>query len=179
MGIAAAAVAAILVIVVALFTWGVVRLRRNADRLHAAMRALSVDEIPELAGQCAHVFASRLESPLDSSDPLACARALDRLVPTLPCASAFARPELQWAYVLHCGAYLGELIRMHAGARWQAHDDGAPGLVMQHGEITIQLWPFDKILKHRMQGEPGDLAAYVRVALQGPEAIAAKTGTEG
>lgn len=180
MGMVLAAAAGLLALAAALFVWGFTRLRRNAARLEVVLRDVRIEQIPELAGACAHVFASKLETPLDSADPLACARALDRLVPTVPCATAFARPDLEWAYVLHCGAYLGELIRLHVDARWEACDDGAPALVIERGEAKITLWPFDKILKHRMQGDPGDLAMYVRVLLQGPDAlVAAGTGTEG
>lgn len=162
-----------------LFVWGYVRLQRNARRLSERLATVTLDEIPALAGTCAHVFASKLGQPLDASDPMACARALDAAVPSVRCTAAFATDDLEWAYVLHGGAYLGELLRMHAGARWEAQADGAPGLVIEHDDAKLQLWPFEKILKHRMQGEPGDLVAYVDVALRGTALLAAaKTGTD-
>ncbi len=172
--------AGLLALTLLLFVWGTRRLQRNATRLATALGAVKPEEIPGLAGTCAHVFASKLGTPLDSADPLGCARALDHAVRTVEGVGAFARPDLEWAYVVHCGAYLGELVRMHAGGRWESHPDGAPGLVLEHGDATIQLWPFDKILKHRMQGDPGDLVAYVEVILNGRERlIEAGTGTAG
>jgi hypothetical protein len=171
--------AGLLLLAAALFVWGYVRLQRNSRRLHEVLATVKVDDVPELAGTCAHVFASRLGQPLDASDPMACARALDAAVPSVQCTSAFARPDLEWAYVLHCGAYLGELVRMHGGGRWEAQADGAPGILIEHGDARLHLWPFEKVLKHRMQGDPGDLVAYLDVALRGPELLAAaKTGTD-
>lgn len=171
---------AVLVVSVSLFAWGWTRLHRNSARLATTLGAIRPEEIPALAGTCAHVFASRLRSPLDSSDPLGCAAALDDAVRSLRAAEAFARPDLEWAYVVHCGAYLGELVRMHAGGRWETHDDGAPGLVLEQGEATLRLWPFDKILKHRMQGDDGDLVAYVEMVLNRRDQLfAAGTGTDG
>lgn len=172
--------AGIVALAVAGFVWGYVRLKRNSTRLAEAIAAVKLEEIPTLAGTCAHVFASKLERPLDASDPLECVRTLDRTIPTLECWSAFSRSDLEWAYVLHCGAYLGELLRMHAGGRWEMSADGGPEMVMGEGEGLVRTWPFEKILKHRMQGDPGDLIAYFEVARRGPDVIvAAATGTQG
>lgn len=162
------------------FVWGMVRLKRNARRLNDAIRALTLDEIPQLAGSCAHVYASQLGRPLDAGDPVACVKTLDETVASLECATAFARPDLDWAYVLHCGAYLGELLRMHAGGRWQLVEGEGPMMVLGEGEIEVKTWPIEKILKHRMQGDPGDLVAYFEVSRRGPSLIvAAATGTDG
>jgi hypothetical protein len=172
--------AGLLVIAVALFVWGSQRLHLHGRQLADALGAVELEAIPGLAGTCAHVFASKLGTPLDSSDPIACARALDEAVRSLRGVGAFARPDLEWAYVVHCGAYLGELVRLHAGGRWERQPDGAPGLVVEHGEAAIRLWPFEKILKHRMQGDAGDLVAYVEVIVNGRERLMdAGTGTEG
>lgn len=180
MNVVIAVVAGLLVLAGAAFAWGLVRLRRNSARLDAAIRALTLEEIPRLAGTCAHVFAGKLGRPLDAGDPLSCVKALEETVPTLACTNAFARPDLDWAYVLHCGAYLGELLRMHAGARWRLVEGEGPMMVLGEGDAEVKTWPIEKILKQRMQGDPGDLVAYFEVSRRGPEAIvAAATGTNG
>lgn len=180
MNVVIAVVAGLVLLTGALFAWGVSRLKRNSARLDEAIRALPLDDIPQLAGTCAHVFASKLGRPLDASDPLACVKVLDESVGTIECANAFARPELDWAYVLHCGAYLGELLRMHAGGRWVMVEGEGPMMLLGEGEVELKTWPIEKILKHRMQGDPGDLVAYFELSRRGPEVIAAAaTGTNG
>jgi hypothetical protein len=180
MNVVIAVAAGLLVLAAAAFAWGVARLRRNSAQLQAAIRGLTPEQIPELAGACAHVFASRLGRPLDAGDPLACVKTLDESVSSLACTRAFARPDLEWAYVLHCGAYLGELLRLHADGRWQVVEGEGPMMLLGEGEAEVRTWPIEKILKHRMQGDPGDLVAYFEVSRRGPAAIvAAATGTHG
>ena len=174
-------IAVVVVALAALFAWGYTRLRQKTEQIQRAFAAIDPAEIPALAGTCSQVFASKLKNALDPSDPIICARTLDDAIRSVAVIAAFSRPGLEWAYALHTGAYLGELIRMHAGGEWRRSEDGgAPELILQRGEAKITLWPFDKVIKHRMQGESGDLVAYVDLASRGPERIAEQfTGTEG
>lgn len=168
-------------VVLLFFAWGFSRLRRNGARIRAAFREVSIEDIPALAERCASVLHLRAGVTLDAADPTAAARALDHLILSGAAQTAFARPGLEWAYALHCGAWLGELLRGRAGGRWLPSEDGAPALQLGESERDVMTFPFEKILKHRWEGDPGDLVAYVAVALQGPDRLIeeSRSGTDG
>lgn len=175
-----ALVAAVFVTVVAaLFAWGLTLLRRHNAEIEKAFAAIDPADIPALAGACSHGIASRLKASLDSSNPFEAAAVLDTAIRSKEIIDAFAKPDVEWAYAIHVGAYLGELVRMHAGGEWRRSEDGAPELIVHKGEAKLTLWPFEKVLKHRSIGEPGDLVAYLEVALRNPDEFAAEfTGTD-
>lgn len=172
---------AAIAVVAAFFAWGFARLRRNSERIHAAFLSTRIDDIPALAARCSVVFQRDLGVALDAADPMAAARHLDQAILSGRAQVAFARPDLEWAYALHVGAWLGELVRSHTGGRWLAANDGAPVLQIGEPQRDLKTFPFEKVLKHRFQGDPGDLIAYVMVSLKGPDVLAeaARTGTRG
>lgn len=167
---------ALLALVLLLFAWGVARLRRGTAQAFAAARAVDIDRVPSLVEECIAGFAG-MGRTLALDDPDAAAALLDQAMSRdlTRLKLAFARPGFDWYFVLPLGAALGELLRLHAGGRWEPADGGGLCIVLPLGEGTATAHPFEKIAKHGAASAPGDLLAYLAAArgFQGAGAPAA------
>lgn len=156
---------ALLVLVVLLFAWGVARLRRGTTQSFAAAREVTPDRLPALVEECVAGFA-RMGETLSLDDPDAAATLLDRYLSKdlTRLKLAFARDGFDWYFVMPVGAVLGELLRLHAGGRWEPADGGGLCMVLPMGEGTATAHPFEKIVKQGTTGAAGDIVAYLAIA---------------
>lgn len=154
----------ILLLVVFTLLRGVIGVRRSTDLLLASVSKLHVADIDALCSEGAQMLRERLQVELET-EPEAAAHQLDVLTRSPRIKGAFATPELAWNFVRYLGAMLGEQIRRNGQARWV--DDPEAGLLLRvtlkdGRELTSH--PFERILKHRLSGRPGDLKRYVLFA---------------
>lgn len=152
-------------VVVGGFGWGWLQLRRSVAAAQASLTSLRADDVERLAEECRVALRDKLRDPLPD-DPAEAAALLDRLTRSPAVKDTFATPELYWRFVHPLGALLGELIRKHGKARWI--DDPEQGLLLRvelpdGRELTSR--PFERVLRHRLSGRPGELRAYVLFAI--------------
>ena len=162
----ATALGAVVLVLVALFAWGLVRLRRGHRQFVDAVRGVRETDIGTLVAECVAGFA-RLGDRLDLSDAGSAIALLDRHLsgsPLVRLKLAFARPGVDWYFAWPTGAVLGELLRLHAGGTWQPADGGGLCVVLPAGDGTATAHPFEKVIKHGIEGGPGDLVAYLAMA---------------
>lgn len=158
----------LLALVVMALAKGAVELRRSAAEAQASVAALRSDEIAALASEGEQVLRDKLGVTL-ADDLDEAARQLDVLIRSPRIKDAFARPELYWHFVRPLGALVGELIRRRGQARWV--DDSEQGVLLRvtlsdGRELTSR--PFDRVIRHRLSGKPGELRAYIVFAAAGP-----------
>lgn len=156
------------------FFWGLLHLRNSQKRAYEEMAKLRLEEIPALVQACIDGFQQHFDETL----------ALDRFEETAQVFSnrldqhetlkkAFADDDFYWKFVLPTGAFLGEMLRRHAGGKWHASDDGgAPLMKIPVGEGEATTYPFDKIMKHVTSGDPGDMYAFLKTSLSLDKALA-------
>jgi hypothetical protein len=159
----------ILLVVVALaiglFAWGLLHLRHSVRAAEQAIAAVTLDRIDALRRECEQVFRDRFGDTLVLEDLEATARLLGaRLDDHEQLKAAFAKDELYWHFVLPVGAYVGELMRVHAGGTWKASTEGGLEMTIPAGEGEATTFPFDKVLKHCTVGDRGDMVAYLLMA---------------
>lgn len=164
----------ILIIVVTGFVWGLLHLRHSQRRAYEEMAKVRLDDIPGLSRACVEGFRTHFGETLDPDNFEATAQVFSKLLDqheTLK--QAFADPSFYWRFVLPTGAFLGEMLRQHAGGRWEAGDDGgAPIMKIPVGEAEVTTYPFDKIMKHVTAGAPGDMYAFFKTSLSLEKVIA-------
>lgn len=156
--------AALALLVLLAFARGTFELRRNASRARESLASLRAADVEALALEGTTTLQERLQVALPASLEAA-AEQLDVLVRSPRIKDAFAQPELYWHFVRPLGALVGELIRRHGQARWV--DDPEKGLLLRvtlpdGRELTAH--PFERVLRHRLSGRPGELRAYVLFA---------------
>ncbi len=156
---------------VAAFLWGFLRILDRKKDARELIMATAKDELPALISECVCVFSEKLGKKLSLDDPETAAHILDNALTRnhqMTTVTAFERPGHKGWFVKPMGAFLGELIRTNAGGRWTESEEGGLAVVLGNEPDTVILHPFDKIEKQRMFGDPGDLTAYVKVAVAGP-----------
>ena len=156
------------------FIWGLVRIRHGYAQSEQEIAKVRLEDIPALAQRCANVFKESFNETLDLNDFETSARNLSgRLDQHETLKAPFATDDFYWRFVLHTGAFLGELIRVHAGGSW-AHDDegGAPIMKVATREGDVTTYPLDKILKHMQVGDRGDIYAFLHTSLRMDEVVA-------
>lgn len=148
-----------------LFAWGLLHLRGSVRAAERAIAAVTLERIEPLARECEQVFREKFGEALDLADLEASARRLSaRVDDNAAIKAAFAKPDLYWHFVLPVGAYVGELMRVHAGGVWKATADGAPEMTIAAGGGEVTTYPFDKVIKQATLGADGDLYAYLMTA---------------
>lgn len=164
-------------IVVAGFVWGLLHLRHSQRRAYEEMAKVRLEDIPGLSEACIAGFKTHFGETLDLSDFEQSAQVFSsRLDQHESLKTVFATEDFYWKFVLPTGAFLGELLRQHAGAHWGTGDDGGAPLMkipVSSGEATT--YPFDKIMKHVTTGSPGDLYAFLMTSLS-LEKVVAESG---
>lgn len=115
------------------------------------------------AGLCREV-----RHTLDLQQLEASARILsDRIDQTSEIKGAFARDHLYWYFVLPVGAYIGELIRIHAGGVWEPDEQGGLKMTIalsDKPDDVATTYPFHKAIKQVTLGDKGDLYAFLLTA---------------
>jgi len=155
--------------VAAVFVGGILHLRHSIRVATAAAEAVTREEIPELREECVRVFREAFGETLDLQDFEASAEVLSgRLDDAESLKQAFAREDCYWHFVLPVGAFVGELLRVHANGSWRPAEDGVGGLELA---IPVQddfarTFPFHKVIKHVTTGDPGDVHAYFLASRQ-------------
>jgi hypothetical protein len=174
------AIAAIAAVVAVLLTWGILHLRHSHRVAMTAIQRLCVDEVPSLRDECEQVFLEKFGETLSLDDLERSARLLsDRLDDRESLKAAFARPAFYWYFVLPVGAYLGELLRVHAGGEWCASEEGGVEMRVPVAGGSATTYPFDKVLKQLTAGGRGDVHAYLMTAARLEEALADLSVEEG
>lgn len=174
-------IGALVLLALAGFAWGALHLRHSIKVARRAVATLQIGAIDGLRAECETTFRQAFGETLAIDDLQASARVLDaRLNQIESIKKAFARPEFYWYFVLPTGAYLGELLRVHAGARWEACADGGLQMSIRAGDGEATTFPFDKAIKQVSMGGRGDIIAYLLSAQEIDKAIAqAAAGSTG
>lgn len=156
-----------LLVAALIFAVGYLQLQGSARAAGRAAKALRSADIEALGLEAERVLTEQLGGPLPEGLEEAAAR-LDTLVRSPRVKEAFATPDLYWRFVLPLGALLGELVRKHGQARWSEEDSGLVLRVQLPGGQEAAVSPFDRVLRHRLSGQPGQLRAYLLFATGRP-----------
>ncbi len=160
-------VAALVAIVVGAFVWGWLRLRRSMAEVRAAIAGVRLEDVPRLRDECEQLVRAKFSETLALDQLEASAGILARRIADGSLKRVFARDDFWWYFVLPVGAYVGELLRVHAKGEWRrSDDDGGLEMVLPVRDGTATVFPFDKVLKQATTGEEGDLLAYLVTASQ-------------
>lgn len=146
---------------------GLAHMRRSQEVVTECIAAIEESEVVVLANECMRVFGQTFGEPISLDDFDGATDALERVVNSSRAQTlkqAFATEEIYWRFVLVVGSFLGELLCRHAGARW-VHEPGGLALTIVRGDATLTLHPFEKVLKHVLSGDAGDLRTYLRLAV--------------
>jgi len=155
------------------FLWGLLSLRRSVATAREAILKVGLADVDRLRAECEAVFRDVFSERLELSDLQGSARILSaRLDEREKLKQAFLKPGFWWYYVLPVGAWLGELLRVHAKGQWKESSGGGleMTLPLPGGEATT--FPFDKVLKQGLSGDKGDLLAYIEAATRIDEVAA-------
>ena len=172
------AVAALSAVAILTFAWGIRRLRRSTNQAQAAILRVTIDDIARLRDECEAVAFRALSERLSLNDYEASARIISRRIDDLGFKKAFLKDDFWWYFVLPVGAYVGELLRVHANGVWRNSEGGGVELSIpvKDGEATT--YPFDKVLKQALSGDKGDMLAYLMTAIQLENVVDAQTTTD-
>ena len=170
MFVLAAIGAGILLLFAVFLVWGALHLRHSIRGAESAIAAVRLDEIPALRDECIRVFQDAYGDALDLDDFEGAAQILSgRLDDHESLKQPFARDDCYWHFVLPVGAFLGELLRVHANGTWRVASDEVGGgieLAIPIRDELAQTFPFHKVLKHVTSGDPGDVYAYLMSSLE-------------
>lgn len=159
-----------IVVIVAFFMFRVVSgIRRSLkvgnEQLSEALLDLGPEDLPALISECQEFFRSAFGVGLDPERWQESTAAIDDVLKDREKRRELLRglhKENNVHYwVLPTGAFLGHLLERNASGHWQFNTDANPAMEIPAGGGAMTLSPFDKVLKHVWQGEPGDLVAYV------------------
>lgn len=156
-------------VVVALFlalVWGIRRLRYSTGQVQSEIGKVTLADIERLREECRAVFRTKFSEKLSLDDIEQSARLLSQRVDDDTLKAACAKDDFWWYFVLPAGAFLGELLRIHAKGEWKASPDGGLEMTIPLADGSATTYPFDKILKQATMGDKGDLYAYLKTAIQ-------------
>lgn len=155
--------------------WGVLHLRQSQKTAYAAIAKVALSDIERLRNECEQVFKEKFAELLDLNDLEHSATLLSaRLDNSESLKSAFAKEDFYWYFVLPVGAFIGELLRIHAGAEWKQSEEGGLEMSLPLTDGSAATFPFDKVMKQVTMGDKGDMYAYLNSAVQ-LEAVLAKS----
>jgi hypothetical protein len=156
---------ALVMLAVLLLVWGLLHLRGSVAAAKRAIATVTLDRIDALARECEQGFRDKFGDTLDLADLEASATCLSaRVDESTALKAAFAKPDLYWHFVLPVGAYVGELLRVHAGAVWKVSEEGGVEMAITTADGEVATFPFDKVIKQSTVGDRGDLYAYLTTA---------------
>jgi hypothetical protein len=159
-------IAGMLLGLLALFLlWGFLHLRQSFRKALAEIKTVEIADIATLAQECVDVFQQKLDVRLDLEDCDEAAEKLDKAFrDAFKLKEAFARDDFYWYFAKPVGAFLGELLRLHAKHEWHKESGKAPSMEIDLPDGSAETFPFEKVLKHGYSGDAGDLIAYVAFA---------------
>ena len=152
---------------------GALELRRSAAAVQTDVARLTSADVAALVAEGEQVLREKLDVTMPD-DLAEAAQKLDTLTRSPRIKDAFAKPELYWHFVKPLGAMMGELIRRHGQARWVDDPEGLLLRVTLRDGRELTSRPFDRVIRHRLSGKPGELRAYVLFAA-GPASPTATT----
>jgi hypothetical protein len=163
---------AVLLAIAILFAWGILHLRKSQRVASEAIRKVTLADVEPLRQECERVFLDAFGESLSLEKYEEAAKVLsNRLDDAESLKRAFSRPDFYWYFVLPTGAFLGELLRVHARGEWQASEDSGVEMRIPVGSGFATTYPFDKIVKQATIGGKGDIYAYLVSALRLEEAL--------
>jgi hypothetical protein len=137
------------------------RLMTYLPRARRDLSTIRQDDMSRLSSECEHIFAAKLQVALSSMTTDEAVAALDQQLRKRDIWVHFRdRKQPGWRYATVIGTYLGELVRRETGASWTFRPGEPPVLELQRGEASFMADPFERVLKHQMQGTDGDLSGW-------------------
>jgi len=163
----------VVLVIITVFLWGLRRLRRSVREVQKAIAKVTPSDIRNLSDECQQVVFAKFSERLSLNDLEGSATILSKRIDDQSFKSAFMKDDFWWYYVLPIGAYLGELLRVHANAEWKTSEEGGMEMTLSVKGGTATIFPFEKILKQASSGAKGDLYAYIKTAV-GLDAVVEK-----
>ncbi len=158
---------AIVLGVAVVVVWGLLHLRHSQKVAYRAIDGVALGDIDRLHRECVQVFRDKFSESLDIDDLDGSARILSaRLDNPESLKKAFAKDTFYWYFVLPVGAYLGELLRVHAGAQWKPSEQGGLEMTVPVAGDSATTYPFHKVMKQVTMGDHGDIYAYLKTSTQ-------------
>lgn len=163
----------LLLLIVMAFVWGILHLRNSQKVAYVAIANVKLSDIDRLCKECEKVFYEKFSERLQLDDIEVSARLLSaRLDNHNSLKSAFEKEDFYWYFVLPVGAFVGELLRVHANGEWKESPEGGVEMSMPVEDGTATTFPFDKVMKQVTMGGKGDMYAYLLTATQIDVALA-------
>lgn len=120
-------------------------------------------QIQEYGEICITTIRERFGKNLSYDNLEETARILDEILKSDDFVQKFPElPDDKGVYVM-IGAFLGELLRRNSDAHWVFDVKRSPWLNVYFNENYMQVFPFEKVEKHRETGAPGDLLFYIQI----------------
>lgn len=159
--------AGVLLLAGAIFVAALIQARLAIRVAENANERVGLDEVQGLRDECITVFERAFAVRLDLEDFEESARALSgQMDQANMVRRSFAKEDFDWYCVLPLGAFLGELLRVHANGSWRAGEHGGLELMIPIGEENERRRPFDEVLQHLTSGKPGAIYARLDAARQ-------------
>ncbi len=148
---------------------------RNFRKVNEAAIALRLEDIPALAKECQNAFAILWGFDFTQMRPDEIAMALEAAVwRSRHLRHALGRPGQRWRFALPVGAFLGELLVAHAKGKWLRDARGVPCITVPCRRVTLCVYPFTTVFKHRAVGRRGELFATITKVLANEAPASAK-----
>lgn len=151
----------VLILTGIIFVAVVIQMRLGIRVAERAIERVRIDEVQSLSQECIAVFANAFDIRLDLDDFEESARALSGQMDQVDMLQkAFAKKDIEWYCVLPLGAFLGELLRVHANGSWRTAETGGLELLIPAGDESGRIRPFQRVLGHlTAAGAPGSIYA--------------------
>lgn len=144
-----------------IFVAVMIQMRLGVRAAERAIQRVRIDEVQLLSQECITVFSDAFDLRLDLDDFEESARALSGQMDQVDMLrKSFAREDFDWYCVLPLGAFLGELLRVHANGSWRNAASGGLELMIPTGRESLRIRPFQRVLDHLTgAGAPGAIYA--------------------
>ena len=151
-----------------LFAAVMIQIRLATSAAERAIERVRLDQIQSLSQECIVGFANAFDIRLDLDDFEESARALSgQMDQGDMMRKPFAKEDFELYCVLPLGAFMGELLRVHANGSWRSAESGGLELLIPNGEETFRIQPFQRVLEHlRAADAPGSIYAALDAARQ-------------
>lgn len=147
--------------VVAFFVWGILRLRESQRVAYEWIKQVKLEDVDRLRKECEYGFKKHFSETLSLADYEGSAKILSaRIDQHETLKKAFSRDDFYWYFVLPVGAYIGELLRVHAKGQWKETKGAGLSLEMPAAGVPMVARPFNKVMKQSISGDKGDLYAF-------------------
>ncbi len=151
-----------------IFVAVVVQIRLGTSAAERAIERVRLDQIQSLCQECIGGFANAFDIRLDLDDFEESARALSgQMDQGEMIRKPFAKEDFDLYCVLPLGAFMGELLRVHANGSWRSAEPGGLELLIPDGEGSFRIQPFQRVLEHLTAADaPGSIYATLDAARQ-------------